>query len=161
MWFHQVESLDDSISANVWSTTKALREYDDIFNLPLPFSENWSHQKLYDATKVFISMVVESYLGPSSATDFVKGMFQTRFKTLDAKHLKKFMGPKDQKYCSTKIDETPLRGEMKRGLSQVRRYLDPLPKELRSVVMEDYIQDLVLFTTGLDKLPGYLEACFP
>jgi len=49
---------------------------------------------------------------------------------------------------------------MKRGIVQLRKFLDPLPKDLRMVTIEDYIQDLVQVLIGLEKIPGFLEACF-
>jgi hypothetical protein len=160
MWFHQVEALDHSISVNVWSYTDAIRDLDEILYLPLPFSENWSQQKLYNAAKVYATMLVEHYYGPGSAGEFVKAILQTRFFALEPKYLKKFIGSKDQRFCNSDIEEAPLRTEMKRGLVQLRKFLDPLPKDLRSVAIEDYIQDLVHFTVGLERVPGFLEACF-
>ena len=160
LWFHQVEALDDSISLNVWSFSETLKQQDEVFLQPVPFQETWTQQQLYDAVKVYVTMLVEHYYGPGSTNEFVKTILQTRFKSLDAKSLKKFGGPKDQKYCSPNINETTLRGEMKRGILNLRKFLDPLPKELRAVTIEDYIQDLAHYVAGLEKLPGYLEACF-
>jgi len=160
MWFHQVEALEDSISANVWSYTDAVRDANEVRFQPVPVNENWSQQKLYDGVKVYCIMLIEEYNGPTSATDFIKQLLQTRFKSLEESHQRKFLGAKDQKYCSPNLDETPFRGEMKRGIVQLRKFLDPLPKDLRMVTIEDYIQDLVQVLIGLEKIPGFLEACF-
>lgn len=160
MWFHQVEALDDSISVNVWSYTEVVRDADEVYYQPVPLNENWSSQKLYDGVKVYCVMLIEEYLGPSSATDFVKQLLHTRFRSLDQAHQRRFLWGKDQKYCSEELDETPLRAEMKRGIVQLRKFLDPLPKDMRLVTIEDYIQDLLQAVIGLEKIPGFLEACF-
>ena len=160
MWFHQVEALEDSISANVWSFTDAVRDIDEIYFQSVPINENWSQQKLYDAVKVYCTMLIEEYNGPSSAADFVKLLLHTRFKSLEQSHQRKFLWAKDQKYCNAELDETPLRAEMKRGIVQLRKFLDPLPKDMRMITIEDYIQDLLQAVIGVEKIPGFLEACF-
>jgi len=161
MWFHHVEALNASISANVWSETEDLKNVDKIFYLPVPFSESWNKKQTYDGTKIYITMIVENYFGPDSAPGFIKGLLISRFFSMEPKAKTHFLKPHEEKFCSTTIaEEGEYRIEFKRGLIGLKQYLDPLTKEVKMVMIEDYIQDLVMFVAGLEKIPAFLEACF-
>lgn len=103
-------------------------------------------------------MLVEQYLGKENVKDFIRSLVQTKFGCMAPKDKKRFT--RESKFCSDKIDEEPLRFEMKRGIIQLKKYLDPLSVEYRSVLLEDYSEDLVNMVAGTSRIPAYFQACF-
>lgn len=64
LWFHEVESLNVSISVNVWTDSKQTELVEKIFSIPLPLSDGrlkWRSEKARTiATSLFIHRILEN-----------------------------------------------------------------------------------------------------
>ncbi|KAL5473959.1 hypothetical protein EMCRGX_G028528 [Ephydatia muelleri] len=59
-WFHHVETLEESVSVNVWSNAPEFALINEIYTKALPFEESWGQPDLIRATRVFIDMILAS-----------------------------------------------------------------------------------------------------
>lgn len=111
LWFHEVESLDVSISVNVWTDSKQTEIAKQIFDLPLPIHiSHWSSTRAkriatsillfqtllkictshncvrYISDKFKDALFEENSLSDTEATYFVHRLWTTRYRTLMEKH---------------------------------------------------------------------------
>jgi hypothetical protein len=59
-WFHHVETLEESVSVNVWSDAPEYALINQIYEQPIPFEENWGWRVMATATKIYTEMLLQS-----------------------------------------------------------------------------------------------------
>lgn len=70
-WFHHVETLEESVSINVWSDAPEFALINSIYTKALPFEESWGHDELVKAAKVYIEMILNA-LNITDHSSFLK-----------------------------------------------------------------------------------------
>lgn len=70
-WFHRVMATsDDSISVNMWSTSKEEDVYNELeYRTPVPFESDWSDAQLRIALRKYILLLARHHLARATAND--------------------------------------------------------------------------------------------
>lgn len=74
-WFHCVVTVRPSISLNVWSDSATYHLMEEVFNAPIPFEEQWGEERLMQALKLFIQVLLSKMDLP---TTFVRKVVYSR-----------------------------------------------------------------------------------
>lgn len=81
-WFHEVESLSNSISINVWYKSMQVTKMEQAWNENLPFQINWDENVLSLAVVALVSGVIERVKGKGTTRHTIKLLIDTRFRPL-------------------------------------------------------------------------------
>ena len=171
LWFHLVESMDVSISVNVWTDSHQTAVMEEVFSLPLPTESNgsqWnSKQQKAIATSVMIHTLLHNvcqrrdcrrvkndrFLDNQSLKAlegefyFVYQLWSTRYRTLmEREHLPNGIDDDDRGYS---MNETPILCEgMTREESKVQ--FDAATSALDELGLQQYMTEAV---ENINRLP--------
>jgi len=178
-WFHHVEALDASMSVNVWSYTRDFSDAHGIFKLPVPFEDDWPERLKFTAVFAYIGNLAERCdVLDTSTDDYITAMVTARFLTLRPAELLKAFNrasatSRDRYVCATPWEDQPsikalggasgaqaLRDKFAKRSTEICKRLLKVPKAQRSILLEDFIEELVEYSAGPQNVLAYLETCY-
>ena len=65
-WFHNVITMEPSLSLNIWSDSNDYLLMEEILSSPIPFEAEWGLEELMRSSKYFIEALLEKLGLPSS-----------------------------------------------------------------------------------------------
>ena len=81
-WWHEVETLADSVSVNVWSESSCNKALNAIYALPIPIDDFWVPETLLWATELFLKTIVEKSLFVGAFSKLIKDLVVQRYENL-------------------------------------------------------------------------------
>eukprot|EP00054_Salpingoeca_dolichothecata_P004692 m.31498 g.31498 ORF g.31498 m.31498 type:complete len:191 (-) comp14777_c0_seq1:55-627(-) len=82
-WFHHVETLEDeSISVNIWTDSPDYVLLHEIYDLPIPFEEDWDQWSMLQASRVLFSVVFDALWTNTSLSVFMTHLYKQRYELL-------------------------------------------------------------------------------
>eukprot|EP00045_Choanoeca_perplexa_P014914 m.178518 g.178518 ORF g.178518 m.178518 type:complete len:453 (+) comp16838_c1_seq7:936-2294(+) len=81
-WWHQVTTVNDSVSFNVWSDAEEYLTIHEIYELPLPLEASWTQPKLLAATRRFLQTLTVEALDHTPFDHLLKHVLNQRWQPL-------------------------------------------------------------------------------
>ena len=173
-WFHCVVTMETSISLNVWSNSESFLAMEDIFDIPIPFEEEWGTTKLLQALQYYIDQILRAVAVPEPSR-FVRMKIFRRYEPLlaylhhDKEDLKKLVFNIQKQCLKTPIEEVLNNNSMQRINDRSKEvavlFTNIQPDSVRDINIGNFIEHLswrILDSGDHDivLLPLFLKECF-
>ncbi|XP_062508428.1 hypoxia-inducible factor 1-alpha inhibitor-like isoform X2 [Corticium candelabrum] len=148
-WFHHVETLQDSLSLNVWNDAPEYVVMNKIYTKPVPLELDWSLERRVKATRLYIHQRYYPLYG-----------FETTHPNLQVNVT---VIPMIQRACETdwSITENTLSmSDVSRCLSEVVPLFREIgDRDIMKMLAGNYLEHVVRVCVGLDYVYSFFEVC--
>ncbi|XP_064405829.1 HSPB1-associated protein 1-like isoform X2 [Halichondria panicea] len=164
-WFHHVETLEESVSVNVWSDAPEYDLINQVYSLPIPFEDSWSTEEKVVATKIYISMILSHF--EIQYIEFLQHLLEQRYEILIRDERLRFNSSvsdqvvhtctSDQKWNQHHTVYEPF---LREGVDATVLLLQKISmRSILKVCIGNFIEHLIHRVLSLDNIFSFLKHC--
>ncbi|XP_065898446.1 tRNA wybutosine-synthesizing protein 5-like [Dysidea avara] len=169
-WLHHVETLEESVSVNVWSDSPEYATINDIYSKPIPFEEEWGlHDRVF-ALRIYLGILLTS-LTNDDPEIFLLQLTKQRYEWLVLSgniHVNRIVLSQLRMLCNSEDtdsykheDRDKLVKKFKENVARIAPLFNELSKHgTCELLIGNYIEHLVHTVLGIDYVFAYLSNCY-
>jgi hypothetical protein len=171
-WFHHVETLEESVSLNVWSDAPEYILMNSIYSKPVPLELHWSLDRLVKATRLFSHLLLKSLRIDSD--NFIRKLFLTRYFPLYGYGNGRGNGVTNLRVNETTTEEIRIicdtdwsawndilnQSHVDRSLLEITPLFRKMKdRSVMELLLGNYLEHVVHVCLGIDQVYCFFQAC--
>jgi hypothetical protein len=160
LWWHNVESLTESVSLSTWSHSAVYTTAHTVYGFMLRLDDIHNPRGRFYALRAFADMLVRRFEGFWGTTRFMRRLLAARYAGVS--HLFP-PAPDINALCRADARIPSARhvladAQMDAGI--VAEHLMRMEPELRELLLMDYLEELAYSVLDADRVPAFFRYCF-